>query len=87
MLKTLLLGVILMTGLSTTLEASATNGRILMVVRDDSRYQDLMLEKEVFVMQNILNEAGYEIDVVTVNDEPLTGCAPSKHKGPKGLIY
>ena len=64
MFKTLILGVILMTGLSTALEASATNGRILMIVRDDSRDQDLMLEKEVFVLQNILNEAGYEADVV-----------------------
>ena len=73
MLKTLLIGAILMTGLSTAHDASATTDRILMVVRDDSRDQDLMLEKEVFVMQNILQEAGFEIDVVTVNDEHLTG--------------
>ena len=44
MFKTLLIGVILMTGISTAPEASATGDRILMVVRDDSRDQDLMLE-------------------------------------------
>ena len=47
--------------------------RVLMIVRDDSRFQDLMLEEEVFVMQAIVRSAGYSVDVVTVNDTPLTG--------------
>lgn len=73
MIKTLLIGAILMTGLSTVTESSASTDRILMVVRDDSRDQDLMLEQEVFVMQDLIRNVGYDIDVATVTDEPLTG--------------
>ena len=69
-LKTVFLGVLLMTSLSTA--AEPTN-RILMIVRDDSRDQDLMLEQEVFAMQDLIRAAGYTIDVATVNDQPLTG--------------
>ena len=59
---------------TTTLDASAKpNERILMVVRDDSRDQDLMLQQEAFVMRDLIEAAGYDVDVVTVNDEPLLG--------------
>ena len=32
-----------------------------------------MLEQEVFVMQELIKQAGYAIDVATVNDQPLRG--------------
>ena len=74
MTKALLIGLLIMVGTTATEPVAAEpNNRILMIVRDDSRDQDLMLEQEVFVMQELIKKAGYDIDVATVTDQPLTG--------------
>lgn len=52
---------------------SPSDNRVLMIVRDDSRFQDLMIEEEVLVMKDMVQSAGHVVDVVTVNDEALTG--------------
>ena len=53
--------------------SSNARDRVLIYVRNDSRFQDLMLEQEVFVMRDTLAASGYEVDILTQNDEPLTG--------------
>ena len=49
------------------------NGRIFMFVRDGSRDLDLMLREEVNVMRQMLEAAGYQVDVATTDGEPMIG--------------
>jgi putative intracellular protease/amidase len=49
------------------------SGRIFMFVRDGSRDLDLMLRDEVNVMKQMLEDAGYQVDVATTNGQPLVG--------------
>jgi putative intracellular protease/amidase len=61
--------------------SSNAQARILLYVRNDSRFQDLMIDQEVFVMRDKLEASGYAVDILTQNDEPLTGevtLAPNK---------
>ena len=53
--------------------AAAENGRVFMFVRDGSRDLDLMLSEEVNVMKQMLEGAGYRVDVATTDDQPLVG--------------
>lgn len=60
--------------MSSNQSASAdASERVLMIVRDGSRDQDLMLREEVFVMRDMIAAAGYAVDVATVHDQPLAG--------------
>jgi len=47
--------------------------KIFMFVRNGSRALDLMLTKEVAVMKNLLESAGYGVDIATASDEPMVG--------------
>ena len=49
------------------------SGRVFMFVRDGSRDLDLMLREEVNVMRQMLESAGYQVDVATTDGKPLTG--------------
>jgi putative intracellular protease/amidase len=49
------------------------DGRIFMFVRDGSRDLDLMLREEVNVMRQMLEDAGYQVEVATSDDVPLVG--------------
>ncbi len=44
-----------------------------MFVRDGSRDLDLMLTREVGVMKNLLESAGYSVDIATASGEPMVG--------------
>jgi len=46
---------------------------IFMFVRDGSRDLDLMLTREVGVMKNLLESAGYSVDIATASGEPMVG--------------
>lgn len=74
MTKPFLIGLLIMFGVTVGEPVLAEpNKRVLMLVRDDSRDQDLMLEQEVFVMKELINKAGYVLDIATVTDQPLIG--------------
>ena len=47
--------------------------KIFMFVRDGSRDLDLMLTREVGVMKNLLESAGYSVDIATASGEPMVG--------------
>ena len=59
--------------MSGTASASPAAKRVLMIVRDDSRDHELMLRDEALLMRKMIADAGYEVDVVTATDAPLTG--------------
>ena len=44
---------------------------VFMFIRDGSRDLDLMLTQEVVVMKNMLEDAGYEVDIATASGEPM----------------
>ncbi len=47
--------------------------KIFLFVRDGSRDLDLMLTREVGVMKNLLESAGYSVDIATASGEPMVG--------------
>lgn len=51
--------------------ASADEQKIFMYVRDGSRDLDRMLVREVGVMRQMLEDAGYAVDIATPRDEVL----------------
>ncbi len=59
--------------LCTSTAYADANGRIFMFVRDGSRDLDLMLREEVNVMRQLLESAGYRVDVATADGQPLVG--------------
>lgn len=44
---------------------------VFMFIRDGSRDLDLMLNREVAVMKNMLEDAGYSVDIATASGEPM----------------
>lgn len=50
---------------------SADPDTVLMFIRDGSRNLELMLEEEVLVMKTMLEEAGYEVEIATVDGTDL----------------
>lgn len=50
---------------------AAESDRIFMFVRDGSRDLDLMLNEEIGVMRQMLEEAGYTVDIATPADLPM----------------
>ena len=52
--------------------ASADEQKIFMYVRDGSRDLDRMLVREVGVMRQMLEDAGYTVDIATPRDEVLS---------------
>jgi len=46
--------------------------RVLLFVRDGSRDLELMLSREVGVMKEMLEKAGFEVDVATLSGEPIS---------------
>lgn len=63
--------------LPAALSATATTANaqeksaVFMFVRDGSRDLDLMLTREVGVMKNMLEDAGYKVDIATASGEPM----------------
>lgn len=57
---------------ATPLQADES-AKVFMFVRDGSRDLDLMLEKEVGVMLQMLEQAGYTVDIATANGAAMTG--------------
>lgn len=53
--------------------SQADSSKVLMIVRDGSRDQELMLREEALKMKEIVEQAGYEVEVATVHDETLVG--------------
>ena len=47
------------------------SARVLMFVKDGARDLDLMLTSEVGVMRDMLEKAGYTVDIVTATGEPM----------------
>lgn len=62
-----------LTLITPTITWAAENGRVFMFVRDGSRDLDLMLREEVNVMRQMLEGAGYSVDVATTDGAPLIG--------------
>lgn len=54
-------------------ESNAEVQKVLMIVRDGSRDQELMLKEEALKMKEIVEDAGYKVEIATVHDEPLVG--------------
>jgi hypothetical protein len=50
---------------------AAESQKVFMFVREGSRDLDLMLKEEVSVMQQMLENAGYAVDIATPADEPM----------------
>lgn len=50
---------------------AAESDSVFIYVRDGSRDLDRMLVQEVGVMQRMLEDAGYRVDIATPGDEPL----------------
>lgn len=45
--------------------------KVFMFVRDGSEDLELMLTEEVSVMRQMLEDAGYSVDIATANDKPM----------------
>lgn len=61
----------------------ADTPRVFLYVRDGSRDLDRMLVQEVGVMQQMLEDAGYRVDIATPGDRPLVTDARSLEPGVK----
>lgn len=48
-----------------------SSGKIFMFVRDGSRDLDLMLTEEVGMMHEMLEQAGYTVDIATASGDPM----------------
>ncbi len=51
---------------------AADSQKVFMFVRDGSRDLELMLTKEVGVMRQMIEEAGYSVDIATTSGQPMT---------------
>jgi len=69
MRRLLIACLVVASSLSFTVVLAEESPRVFMFVRDGSRDLDLMLEKEVGVMRQMLEEAGYAVDIATASGE------------------
>lgn len=51
------------------------NHKVLMIVKGDSEEAELMLTKEVGVMTDMLEQAGFEVEVATASGQPMVAGA------------
>ena len=51
------------------------NHKVLMIVKDNSEDAELMLTKEVGVMTDLLEQAGFEVVVATASGQPMVAGA------------
>lgn len=56
---------------TTSVANAEESQKVFMFVREGSRDLDLMLKEEVNVMQQMLESAGYVVDIATPADEPM----------------
>ena len=57
--------------MSSATAYAADAPKVFMFVREGSRDLDLMLAEEINVMRNLLEDAGYVVDIATPADEPM----------------
>ena len=55
----------------STFGISEQNSKVLMIVKDDSTEAELMLTKEVGVMTDMLEQAGFEVVVANASGQPM----------------
>lgn len=68
--RLIVLIVILFSGFGTA--SAEVESKVLMYVAEGSEDLDLMLTKEVSVMRQMLEDAGYSVDIVTSRDQTMT---------------
>lgn len=66
------LATIVLQSVSVVAAPAADSQKVFMFVRDGSRDLELMLTEEVGVMRQMIEEAGYSIDIATTSGEPMT---------------
>ena len=68
--RLIVLTVIVVFGFSTA--NAEVESKVLMYVAEGSEDLDLMLTKEVYVMRQMLEDAGYSVDIATSHDQAMT---------------
>lgn len=69
-IRRLVIAVTLLSSISTAFGAGSS--KVLMYVTEGSRDLDLMLTQEVGVMRQMLEDAGYSVDIATRGDQAMT---------------
>jgi putative intracellular protease/amidase len=69
-IRELAIALMLLSGISTAIGADSS--KVLMYVTEGSRDLELMLTEEVGVMQQMLEEAGYSVDIATRGNQSMT---------------
>jgi putative intracellular protease/amidase len=71
----LALSALLVASVLSPLAISGHNHKVLMIIKDHSEEAELMLTKEVGVMTNMLEKAGYKVVVATATGQRMTAGA------------